>query len=137
MKKKFNPIWYLVIGICILVIPSAIYLGFLIPAMKEEYIILMSSAGIIGGSAAYGASLIPEKAKFGTLFKTATKAYTTLVMITLVQEFLPQILGLIAVFISSYIIFEIMRALYKDGRRKQENAELSAEITKAITPNTK
>lgn len=136
-RKPMNPIWFLVIGICILIIPTAIYLGFLIPKMSEEYIILMSSAGVVGGSGMFGTEMIPEKVKFGALFKTASKAFTALVCLTLVQDFLPAILGLLAVFAVSFIIFKIMRSLYKDGKQKRANADLAKEVARGITEGTK
>ena len=136
-KKQFNPIWFLVIGIAVLVIPTAIYLGFLIPQLKEEYQVLMSSAGVVGGGGMFGTEAIPEKVKYGTLFKTASKTFTALVCLTLVQDFLPQILGLVAVFFASYIIFMIMRSMWKDGKQKRANADLAKEVARGITENTK
>lgn len=129
-KKGMNPIWWLIMGICFLIIPTAIYLGFLIPQMKEEYIVLMSSGGAIGSAGLFGANMIPEKAKFGTLYKTASKAMTLLVVITLIQDFIGQLLGLAAVFIVSYIIFIIMRGLWKDGKQARANLLLAKEVSR-------
>lgn len=136
-KKGINPIWYLIIGIAILIIPAAIYLGFLIPAMKDEYIILMSSGGAIGGAGLFGTGMIPETAKYGTLYKTASKSITLLIVITLIQNFIGQILGLIAVIIASYIVFIIMRGLYKDGKRARENRALAEEISRSVIEASK
>lgn len=135
MKK---PIWLiLVLAIIILLAPSIIYLCFLIPKMKEDYIVLMSSSGVIGSGGMYGASIIPEKTKYSSLFKTATRAFTLLVVITLIQDFLPQIIGLIAVLITSYIIFKILLEVYKSAKRRKENGELANQIARSIVENTK
>lgn len=130
MKKSIHPVWFLVIGIAVLIIPSAIYLGFLIPAMKDEYIVLMASGGAIGGAGMFGTQMIPDKVKYGALFKTASKSFTLLVMITLVQEFMGQLIGLVATFIVSYIIFKIMRGLYKDGKQARQNVRLAKEVAR-------
>lgn len=116
MKKKY--IWYLIIGIIILIVPCSVYLGFLIPKMSEEYITLMSSGGIIASGGMYGASVIPDKVKFSGLYKLSARSFTLLVVITLVQEFIIQILGFVATFIVCFIIFSILKELYKEGRRK-------------------
>lgn len=137
MKKGINPVWYLVIGIAILIIPATIYLCFLIPAMKDEYIILMSSGGAIGGAGLFGTGLIPETAKYGTLYKTASKSITLLIVITLVQNFIPQIIGLIAVIIASYLVFMIMRGLYRDGKRARENRALAEEVACSVAKASK
>lgn len=130
MEKKIHPVWFLVIGIILLIAPTAIYLGFLIPAMKEEYIILMSSGGAIGGAGLFGTSMIPEKARYGVLFKTASKSFTLLVVITLVQEFIKELIGLAAVMVVSYIIFLIMRGLYRDGKQARANTKLAKEVAR-------
>ena len=135
-RKPMKPIWFLVIGICVLIIPTAIYLGFLIPQLKEQYQILMSSAGVVGGGGLFGAEAIPEKVKYGTLFKTASKTFTALVCLTLVQDFLPQILGLIATFFVCYIVFMIMRSMWKDGKQKLANADLAEKVARGITESS-
>lgn len=137
MKKKMNPIWYLVIGIVLLIVPVAVYLGFLIPMMKEEYIALMASGGAMGGAGMLGSQLITEKTKMGSIFKTATKSFTLLVVVTLVQEFINQLLGLAAVAIISFILFLIFKGLYKDGRRKREDAELAGKVAESIVKAVK
>ena len=93
----------------------------------------MASAGTIGGGAFYGATLIPEKLKYGKLLKTAVNSYTLMCLIWIVQDFLPQILGCIAVFVTSFIIFRVLLGVYRDGRRKQENTELATEVARSIT----
>lgn len=135
-KRKMRPAWYLVIGIVILLVPSAIYLGFLIPRLTDEYIILMSSGGVIGGAGMFGSSMIPEKTKFGTLYKTASKSFTLLVVIALVQEFIAELIGLAVVFVVSYIIFLIFKELWKNGKRAKENGELAEEIARGIAQTT-
>lgn len=136
-KKQFNPIWFLIIGIFILVVPSAIYLGFLIPSMKEEYVVLLSSGGCIGGAGTFGATMIPDKTKYGTLYKTASKSFTMLVVVTLIKDFIAQIIGLIAVAVVSYILFIIFKELWSNGKRRRENKELATEITRGITEASK
>ena len=131
-KRKIKPIWYLIIGIAFLIIPTAIYLGFLIPRMQEEYIILMSSGGVIGSAGMFGTAMIPDKTKYGTLYKTASKSFTLLVVITLVQEFIKQLIGLAAVIVVSYIIFVVFKELWKHGRRAQENRELAKEVAESV-----
>ena len=135
-KRKMNPVWWLVIGICLLIIPSAIYLAFLIPRLKDEYIILMSSGGVIGGAGMFGTSMIPEKTRWGTLFRTASKSFTLLVVVTLVQEFIKQLIGLACVMVASYILFLIFKELWKSGRRAKENIELAEEIARSTAQNS-
>lgn len=131
-KKKFNPTWFLVIGIILLIAPTAIYAGFLIPRMADRYIVLMSSGAGIGGAGLFGTGMIPETAKFGTLYKTASKALTLLVVITLVQEFIGQIIGLVATFAVSYIVFLIFKGLWKDGKQARQNAKLAKEVARGV-----
>lgn len=135
--KPMNPIWFLIIGIFILIVPTAIYMGFLIPTMKEEYQILMASGGAIGSAGLFGANMIPETAKYGTLYKTASKSMTLLVVITLVQEFIKELIGLAAVFVVSYLIFIIMKGLWKDGKRVKENKQLAKEVSRGVIEATK
>lgn len=136
-KKSNRYIWYLIIGIILLIVPTAVYLGFLIPAMKDEYIVLMSSAGAIGGSGMLGTHMIPEKTKYGFLFKTASKSFTLLVVITLVQSFIKELIGLAVVMILSYIVFIIMRGLYKDGKQRKQSAELAEEVARSVVEASK
>lgn len=137
MKEKKYYIWYLVVGIILLIVPSAIYLGFLIPAMKEEYLILMASGGAIGGAGMFGTQMIPDKVKFGTLFKTASKSFTLLVVITLVQTFIKELIGLAAVMIISYILFIIMRSLYQDGKQRKQSAIVAEEVARSVVEASK
>ena len=124
--------WYLVIGIIILIVPTIIYLCFLIPKMKEEYIILMSSGGVIAGSGLYGAKAIPQKVKFSGLFKLSARAFTLLTVTTLVNEFIIELIGLVAVFIVSYIIFKILLEVYRDRKQAQASKNLAREIARSI-----
>ena len=135
MKK--HPIWFLIIGIFILVVPTAIYLAFLIPQMSEEYNVLMASGGIIGGAGFYGAQRIPEKVKYSGLFKLAANSFTTMTIITLINKFIMKLMGLAAVFIICFIIFIILKGAWKNGRRKKENTELATEIARNIAEITK
>ena len=58
---KNHPVFYLIIGVFVLIVPTTIYLCFLVPKLSEAYNVLMASAGVIGGAGMYGASKIPEK----------------------------------------------------------------------------
>ena len=135
MKK--HPIWYLIIGIGILVIPTAVYLGILIPQLKEEYTTLMASGGIIGAGGFYLTGKIPEDWKYGRLCKLASNSFTTLVIGVLIQEFYMKILGLIITFIASFIIYKILKGVWKNARRKKEQRELADEIKASINEDTK
>lgn len=132
-NKKINPIWFLVLGIAILIIPTGIYLGILIPKLKEEYIILMSSGGCIGGAGMLGTSFISEKTKYGALYKTASKSFTALVVVTLIKDFVGQLLGLGLVFVVSYIIFIFLKGLYRDGKQARQNKQLAEEVARSLT----
>lgn len=136
-KRKMRPIGFLIIGIALLVIPAGIYLGFLIPKLTDEYIVLLSSGGVIGGGGLFGASMIPEKTKWGTLYKTASKSFTLLVVITLVQKFIKQLIGLAAVLVVSYILFIIFKELWKNARRRKEDLELAEEVARATSESIK
>lgn len=135
MKKKY--IWALVVGIFILIVPTAVYLGFLIPKMSDEYNILMASGGVITGGGMYGASVIPDKIKYASLFKLSARSFTLLIVITLVQKFIMQIIFCVATFIISYIIFRILLGVYRDGKRRKQNSELAEEISRSIVESTK
>lgn len=131
MRKR--PIWYLIIGIFVLVVPTVVYLCFLVPQMKEEYISLMSSGGVITAGGMYGASVIPEEVKFSSMYKLSARSFTLLTVTVLVQEFIMQIVWLIAIFIVSFIIFSILKEMWKNARRKNENSEFAREIARNIT----
>lgn len=135
MKKK--PIWFLIIGIAVLIIPTAVYLTFLVPQLKEEYIVLMSSGGVITGGGMYGASLIPKKVKYSGLYKLSARSFTLLTVTTLVQEFIVELIGLVAVFIVSFVIFCMLKEAWKNGRRRKENSELAREIARNIAEASK
>lgn len=135
MKK--HPVWILIIGIFILVAPTALYLGFLIPQLSEEYNILMASGGVIGGFGMYGATKIPEKVKYSGLFKLAANSFTVLTVITLIQNFIIEIIGCIAVFIVCFIVFKILLEVWRDAKRRKENSKLAEEIARNITESSK
>lgn len=105
--------------------------------MKEDYIVLMSSGGVIGVGGMFGTSMIPDTTKFGTLYKTASKSFTMLVVITLVKDFVGQLLGLACVFAVCYIVFRIFKELWKNGKRKLENAELAKEVARSVNEASK
>lgn len=135
MKKKY--IWYLVIGIIVLLVPTIIYLCFLIPKMKEEYIMLMSSGGIISACGFTGASKIPEKIKFSSILKLAANSFTTFIVFTLIQDFFGEIIGLVIVFTISLIIFLILKEMYKNGKQRKQTTEIATEISRSIIETTK
>ena len=135
MKK--HPIAYLFIGIFFLVVPITVYLFYLVPQLTEEYNTLMSSGGIIGGVGYFASCKIPEKWKYSGIFKTASNAFTTLILITIVQEFINKliVLGFIAIF--SVILFLIFKNIYINKKRRKENSELAEEISRNIAENIK
>lgn len=128
--------WYVVFGISILIIPTVVYLCFLIPSLSDRYNTLMSSGGIIGGAGFYGSSKIPDGKKSSGLFKLATNSFTTMIIVIIVEEFIKKIIGLAATFIVSLILFKIFMELYKNGKRKREEAMLAEQITRNIIENT-
>ena len=132
-----HPIWYLIIGIFILVAPTVIYLGFLIPQLTEAYNTLMASGGVIGGAGFYVASKIPKKLKYSGLFKLSANSFTVFIILTLVNQFIMKIIGLAAVFVVSFIIFQILKGAWKNGKRKKENAELAEQITRSVAESSK
>lgn len=136
-KRKMRPIGFLIIGIVILIVPTAVYLCFLVPKLQDEYAILMASGGVIGGSGMFGSSMISEKTRWGAIFKTASKSFTLLVVVTLVREFIKPLIGLAAVLIVSYIVFLIFKELWKDGRRKEQDVNLAKEIARAASEGVK
>lgn len=135
MKKR--PVFYLVLGIIILLVPTAIYLVFLVPKLTQEYNILMASGGVIGGFGFYGASKIPEKLKYSGLFKTSANAFTAFTVITIVQKFIVQLIGLCATFLVSFIIFKLLMEAYKNAKQRIRDAELAKEIARNIAETTK
>lgn len=127
-----RPIIFLIIGIFILIFPTSVYLFFLIPKLSEEYNVLMASGGIIGGGGIYAASKIPKKLKYSGLFKMASNSFTILTVILIVEKFIIQLVGLVSVFIISYIIFVLLKGAYKNARRRKENRELANEISRNV-----
>ena len=134
MKK--HPFLYVVIGVAILIIPTFIYLWFLVPRLTEEYNVLMASGGIVGGGGLYAASKIPESIKGAKLYKLAANSFTLLTVQVIIQKFAMQIIGLIAVFIISFIIYKIFMGAYKNGKRRKENGELAEQIARSIVKNS-
>lgn len=134
MKK--NPIWILLIGIFILIVPVSIYLGFIIPKLEERYIILTASSGMVSGAGMGAAMAVPEKWKYSSLYKLSIKSATLLIASTLVNEFYIHLIGVIATFIVSYIIYRILKGVWKNERRRKENRELAEEIARNIDKNS-
>ena len=134
MKK--HPILYLIIAVSILLIPTAIYLCFLVPQLSEEYNTLMTSGGIISGAGLYGASKIPEKVKYGGLYKLAANSFTMLTVTLLVEKFIVKLIGLVAVFVICFIIFKILVEVWKSARRRKENQELATEVARSVNKNS-
>lgn len=130
MKK--HPIWYLIIGITILIIPTLIYLCFLIPRMSEEYNILMVSGGIISGGGLCGTNSIPDKIKFSGIYKLAGTSFTLLTVVTLVHKFIMQIVGLVGTFIACFIIFLFFKGAWKNARRRNETERIATEIAQNV-----
>ena len=135
MKK--HPIWFLIIGIFILIVPTAIYFGFLASRMQEEYVVLMSSGGIITAGGMYGANAIPEEMKFSGLYKMSARSFTLLSVITIVQKFIYQIIGLAATFIVCFVIFSILKEMWKNGRRRKQSSELAKEVSRNVVESIK
>lgn len=134
MTKK--AIIYMTIGICCLLIPTIIYLCFLIPQLSERYNILMASGGAIAGGGLYGAEAIPDKVKYSGLFKLSARSFTLLTVTVLVNEFILKIIGLIAVIIISFILFSVFKELYKNERRRKANNDLANAIARSIIENS-
>lgn len=132
-----HPIWYLIIGIIVLIVPTGVYLVFLIPSMSETYNVLMASGGVIGGAGFYGASRIPKEVKYSGLFKLAANSFTILTVITLVQEFALQLVGLVAVFIISFIAFIILKGAWKNGKQRLKDERLATEIARNVAETIK
>lgn len=135
MRKKY--IWILISAIAVLVVPTIIYLCFLIPHMREEYIILMSSGGVIAGGGLYGANAIPEKVKYSGLFKTSARAFTLLIVTTLVEKFIIQLVGLVATIIVSYVIYKILLEVYRGRKQARQNDDLASKIARSIDEASK
>ena len=135
--KKHRYVWFLIFGIIILIVPTAVYLAFLIPRMSEEYDILMASGGVICGGGMYGASAIPDSVKFSGLYKLSARSFTLLVITTLVREFITEIIFLAAVVVVSYIVYRFLLEAYRDGKRKQQGVELAKEIARNVVETTK
>lgn len=135
MKK--HPIWYLIIGIFILVVPTVIYLCILVPQLSEEYNTLMASGGIIGGAGFYGTFKIPEKVKYSGLFKTASTTFTILIVTLLVEKFIIKLIGLVAVFVVCFITYKILKEVWKNARRRKEKSEFANEVARSIVENSK
>lgn len=130
MKK--HPFILKMLGLFMLIVPTIIYLIFLIPNLSEEYTILMSSGGMIGGVGFVGSSKIPEKLPNSGLFKLASTSFTILIIITLVEEFIMELVFLVATIIVSYIVYKIIDNIYKKLKRLKENEQLAQQITSSI-----
>lgn len=135
MKKKY--IWFLVSAIFVLVVPTVVYLFFLIPKLEDEYIMLMSSGGVIGGAGMYAANAIPDKVRFSSLFKTSARSFTILTVTILVEKFINELIGLAITIILSYIAYKILMEVYHDRKRSQQSTELAQEIARNIDATTK
>ena len=135
MKKKY--IWFLVSAIFVLVVPTVVYLFFLIPKLEDEYIMLMSSGGVIGGAGMYAANAIPDKVRFSSLFKTSARSFTILTVTILVEKFINELIGLAVTIILSYIAYKILMEVYHDRKHSQQSTELAQEIARNIDSTTK
>lgn len=130
MKKKY--ILIAIIAYFVLIVPTVIYLCWLIPRLTAEYNTMLASGGMIGGAAFYGASKIPDTIKFSGLFKTASRSYTLLIISILVKEFYIECVALFAIIISCYIVFKILKGMYYDRKRQFENKQLAREISSSL-----
>lgn len=135
MKK--HPFWYLIIGIIILVVPTTIYLIFLIPKMTDECRILTTSAFVIGSGGLYGSNLIPEKLVFSKIYKLACRSYTLLATITIIEKFVKELIFLLALIITSFIIFYIFKELWKNARRKIHDEQFANQIARSFNETSK
>ena len=135
MKKKY--MWFLVSAILVLIVPTVVYLFFLIPKLEDEYIMLMSSGGVIGGAGMYAANAIPDKVRFSSLFKTSARSFTLLTVTILVEKFINELIGLAVTIILSYIAYKILMEVYHDRKRSQQSSELAQEIARNIDATTK
>lgn len=132
-----HPILYKLLGLFFLIIPTVIYLIFLVPQLSEEYNILMSSAGILGGSGFYASSKIPETFETSGLIKLASKSFTLFVVVSLVEKFIMQILFLCVTIVISYIVYKIFDIIYKKKKKVLEDEQLANKITSSIVENIK
>lgn len=135
MKKRY--IWIAIIAYIVLIVPTVIYLCWLIPNLTAEYNTMLASGGMIGGAAFYGASKIPDTVKFSGLFKTASRSYTLLIISILVKEFYIECVALFAIIISCYIVFKILKGIYYDRKRRFENKQLAREISSSLNERSK
>lgn len=127
--KKY-PVLYLILGITILIVPALLYLIWLVPKLSSAYNALLASGGIIGGAGFFGASKIPEKLNNSSLYKLAANSFTIFTVLTLVQEFIKEIILLCCIFVISFIIFKLLLGAWKNARRRKENRELAEEIAR-------
>lgn len=134
MRK--HPIWYLIIGIFILIVPTVIALCIVVPQMQERYTVLMASGGVITGSGLFGASKIPDKVKYSGMYKLSANAFSIMTGILLVQEFIIEILMIATIFIASFIIYRILKEAWKDGKRKLEIDELAGKISQGVNKSS-
>ncbi len=135
MKKRY--IWIAVIAYLVLIAPTTIYLCWLVPNLTAEYNTMLASGGILGGSAFYGASKIPDTVKFSGLFKTASKSYTLLIISILIKDFYIECVGLLAIIVTCYIVFKILKGIYYDRKRQFENKQLAREISSSLNERSK
>lgn len=134
MKK--HPIWYMVIGIAILVIPSVCYLFWLVPQLSEEYNVLMASGGIIGTSGLYLSDKIPDGWNHSKILKFISKGFTMLTFMTLVEKFWTKIVILLVIVIFSVSAYVIFKEVYRNAKRRIENTELATEVARSVNKNS-
>lgn len=134
MKKR--PYLFLIIGITFLLVPTVVYLAFLTPLLTEEYNMLITSGGVIGGVGYFASSKIPETFKYSGLFKMASNSFTTLIIATLVKDFIMEIIFLVVTIVLSIIVFRIFLELFRYYRRRLENADLAETISRNLAKNS-
>lgn len=135
MKK--HPFIILILAISVLVLPTLIYLIILVPQLSDEYNTLMASGGIIGSVGVYGTSKIPDKWKYGGLFKTASNSFTILIVSLIVEKFIVKIAFLFATIVVSFIIYKILMEVWRNAKQSKSNRELANEISRNLNENSK
>ena len=135
MRK--HPLWWAIIAWSVLIIPTLIYLIILVPKLSEEYNVLMASGGVIGGAGLYGAEKITDKLKFSGMYKLAARSFTIMTVITIVEKFIIELIGLVAVFIISYITFKVLMEVYRNATRRKECKDLRNEVASILVESSK
>lgn len=127
----------MILGLFILIVPTVLYLCFLVPKMKEEYLVLMSSGGVICPAGLTIAKNIPKESKFSSIAKLAVNSTTLLITIALVQKFVNQLIVLAIIIVVSVIFYSLLKLKYKIDRERYKNAELAREVARNLNEAVK